>query len=294
MWLEHPSFKANFSSWWSMSVQGRWNGYHFMEKLRALKIKLRVWNNEVFGDIQVKMKEIIKRIEKIDAFELDVPSDGSLKGERDCLKEDFTEVIKNENISWNKKAKVKWAKVGACSTGFFYRAANGIDWSPISTREDLELAIPFSLEEIRKILDQALIANETLKDYRLKKDGVVLKLDFEKVEGNIIDSFGVDGNEVALSHLRFADDTVLSCLGNDFDKLRRWTDVFDFVVGTFPSSYLGNPLVFVERFVEGQGVKKEFFFKAGKLTLIWSVLSGIPIYYLSLFRAPSFVCKSIK
>lgn len=96
-----------------------------MEKLRALKIKLRVWNNEVFGDIQVKMKEIIKRIEKIDAFELDVPSDGSLKGERDCLKEDFTEVIKNENISWNKKAKVKWAKVGACSTGFFYRAANG-------------------------------------------------------------------------------------------------------------------------------------------------------------------------
>lgn len=70
--------------------------------------------------------------------------------------------------------------------------------------------------------------------------------------------------------------------------------MFDFVVGTFPSSYLGNPLVFVERFVEGQGVKKEFFFKAGKLTLIWSVLSGIPIYYLSLFRAPSFVCKSIK
>lgn len=27
----------------------------------------------------------------------------------------------------------------------------GIDWSPISTREDLELAIPFSLEEIRKV-----------------------------------------------------------------------------------------------------------------------------------------------
>ena len=52
-----------------------------MEKLRALKSKLRVWNKEVFGDILVK-KEIIKRIEKIDAFELDVPLGGSLKGER--------------------------------------------------------------------------------------------------------------------------------------------------------------------------------------------------------------------
>ena len=34
--------------------------------------------------------------------------------------------------------------------------------------------------------------------------------------------------------------------------------------------------------------------KAGRLTLIKSMFSGTSMYYLSLFRAPSFVCKSIE
>ena len=40
--------------------------------------------------------------------------------------------------------------------------------------------------------------------------------------------------------------------------------------------------------------KKGFFSKASRLTLIKSVLSGIPGYYLSLFRVPSGGCKSTK
>ena len=38
----------------------------------------------------------------------------------------------------------------------------------------------------RRILDQALIANEALVDYRLKKkEGVVLKFDFEKAYDHV-------------------------------------------------------------------------------------------------------------
>uniref|UniRef100_A0A0A0M0E5 Uncharacterized protein n=1 Tax=Cucumis sativus TaxID=3659 RepID=A0A0A0M0E5_CUCSA len=77
MWLEHPSFKADISSWWNKPVQGRWEGYRFMEKLRVLKCKLRVQKREVCGDIQVKKKEILNRIEEIDALELDEPLDSS-------------------------------------------------------------------------------------------------------------------------------------------------------------------------------------------------------------------------
>lgn len=32
----------------------------------------------------------------------------------------------------------------------------------------------------RQILDQALIANEAIEDYRAKKEGAIFKIDFEK------------------------------------------------------------------------------------------------------------------
>lgn len=82
MWLEHPSFNANLSFWWSTMVQGRWEGFRFrfMEKLRALKGNLKVWSREAFRNIRTKKKNIIARIDEIDTLELEGPLDSSLKG----------------------------------------------------------------------------------------------------------------------------------------------------------------------------------------------------------------------
>lgn len=52
-------------------------GLSFYGKLRVLKCKLRVRKREVCGDIQVKKKEILNRIDEIDALELDEPLDSS-------------------------------------------------------------------------------------------------------------------------------------------------------------------------------------------------------------------------
>lgn len=57
MWLDHPSFKANLLVWWNERVQGRWEGYRFMEKLKSLKGKLKGWNREVFGDMRLEKKK---------------------------------------------------------------------------------------------------------------------------------------------------------------------------------------------------------------------------------------------
>lgn len=95
------------------------------------------------------------------------------------------------------------------------------------------------------------------------------------VEGNIIELFKIDRNEVALSHLQFFDDTMLFCFGKEesfqilnhivesfedmsglkinsskctifyinFEhaKLQRWMEVFDREVGSFSSLYLRLP-----------------------------------------------------
>ena len=47
------------------------------------------------------------------------------------------------------------------------------------------------LLEGRQILDRALIADEAIEEYRLKKKEVVLKLDFEKAYDHVdLDFFG--------------------------------------------------------------------------------------------------------
>ena len=76
-------------------------------------------------------------------------------------------------------------------------------------------------------------------------------------------------------------------------------------VGSLPTSYLSLPLgakhktlgvwdlieeIFRERLASW---KIQYISKGGRLTLIRSVLSSLPIYYLSLFRMPQKVCARL-
>ena len=77
-------------------------------------------------------------------------------------------------------------------------------------------------------------------------------------------------------------------------------------VGFWPTTYLGMPLggnpccrSFWEPVISKvskrlDGWKRTFLSKGGRLTLIQSVLSAIPTYFLSLFRVPSGVSKELE
>ena len=76
-------------------------------------------------------------------------------------------------------------------------------------------------------------------------------------------------------------------------------------IGSFPTSYLGLPLgakhkalgvwdSIEERYRKRLAAWKTQYRKGGRITLIRSTLSSLPIYYLSLFRMPRKVCARLE
>ncbi|GLU11953.1 hypothetical protein SLE2022_286700 [Rubroshorea leprosula] len=65
-WTSHHDFgKMIQSSWNSFQVEGYW-GFKCKEKLKVLRIHLKQWNKDVFGNIDSQLDEALKTIEVID------------------------------------------------------------------------------------------------------------------------------------------------------------------------------------------------------------------------------------
>ena len=162
------------------------------------------------------------------------------------------------------------------------------------------------------------------------------------VDGNYLSGnkiAGRDGDGYVISHLLYADDTLLFC-GASKDQLKflswllMWFEALSGLrinlnkseiipfgsvenvqdlafelgcgIGSLPSSYLGLPLganhksLGVWNSVEDRfrkrlaSWKSQYISKGGRLTLIQSTLSSLPIYCLSLFRMPVSICSRLE
>ncbi|XP_028104872.1 uncharacterized protein LOC114303894 [Camellia sinensis] len=65
-WTLHPNFSHFFTSCWENSTASGWAGFIIQQKFKHLKMKLKVWNTEVFGNITTKLKETEEELHAFD------------------------------------------------------------------------------------------------------------------------------------------------------------------------------------------------------------------------------------
>ncbi|KAL5539489.1 hypothetical protein UlMin_044009 [Ulmus minor] len=167
MWLEHSGFRQECEQWWrGIEVEG-WESYKIMEKLRALKDKIQVWNKEVFGDTRIIKKEVVEKIAGLDKKEEMAQLDVGEKELRLSLRNQLEELVFKEAVAWRQKMKFRWIKEWDYNSAMFHRMVSWwdfeeINWGRIAQANALWLERPFEEEEIKK----TKLDVQQVKDFR--------------------------------------------------------------------------------------------------------------------------------
>ncbi|GMQ04499.1 hypothetical protein CsSME_00049896 [Camellia sinensis var. sinensis] len=126
-----------------------------MRKLKVIKEQVKLWNREVFGNLESSKLQVMGRMEEIDSLEMQRNEVEDLRRERRELGVKLEELTLREQIFWAQKAKVRWLKEGDVSSKFFHRVADGKRKKKFIKRLEVRPGVVVDSEEqiVQGILD---------------------------------------------------------------------------------------------------------------------------------------------
>ena len=118
MWLSHDSFMKVVEDSWAIPCSGT-PQYILVQKLKCLKLHLKVWNKEVFGYLKVKISGAGQKVMDLQTAFADCPCAFILL-DFNSAKFDLHNWLNAESVLWKQRAKIRWLQDGDRNTTFFH------------------------------------------------------------------------------------------------------------------------------------------------------------------------------
>ena len=100
MWLKSEGFHNRVQQWWSSYLYIGSPSYVLNQKLNSLKVDLRKWNKEIFGDVYLRKNDLQAQIQDLDLVEETRPLSAEEGVTKENLKADFEKLLLLEEIQW--------------------------------------------------------------------------------------------------------------------------------------------------------------------------------------------------
>ncbi|KAF1892225.1 hypothetical protein Lal_00036586 [Lupinus albus] len=120
MWLSHPDCQRLVSEVWRGDVVGC-PMFVLSQKLRILKNEFKVWNVQVFGNIQERVKQAMSNVAAIQDVINYFGSDEDLLHQEFLAQSELLQALVVEEVLWKGKARINWQTEGDRNTSFFHK-----------------------------------------------------------------------------------------------------------------------------------------------------------------------------
>lgn len=121
-WLSHSQFMEVVKESWEEGGVIGWGSFVFMEKLKRLKARLKVWNLESFGLLDKEIDSLRHEIHALDMVDEAIGLTEEEAYKRNASSARLMLLIKNKKSLLAQKAKMNWLKDGDFNSRLFHRA----------------------------------------------------------------------------------------------------------------------------------------------------------------------------